>query len=310
MRDVIRHIIVASRPRQWLKNLALFIPLVMYGRVFSFDRALEVGLGAVAFSFLSSSNYIVNDLLDIASDRLHPFKKHRPIANEDLTYNQALGSALFFGIVGFGIAFILGGQFLLFAFLFVFLHYLSNFHFRKVAVMDVLIIASGYLLRILAGEAISDVRMSVWLFLTVLSASLLLAIGKRRNELSVTQQLSGKLAREKEESFHYSEKILDSYVAVFASATFLAYTYFTFLSTISENGLFFRGYSDYLITVLTRKWMMITVPFVLYGIMRYLQLVYSGKEILVKVITNDKQLIITAILWIITVFLVVYGIGG
>lgn len=308
--ELIRHVLIAARPRQWIKNLGLFVPLVLDGKFFYPERFNAVALGVVAFSLLSSSNYILNDILDAASDKLHPYKKNRPIAKNELPYNQALASALIFGLLGFFISSLIGHSFLLIGLIFVLLHYLSYFFFRRIPVIDVLMLASGYVLRIMAGEQASGVTMSVWLFLTVLSASLLLAIGKRRNELSLAQQIAGKLGKEKEEEFHYSERVLDSYVAVFASATFLAYTYFTFLSTISEDGYFFKGYSDYILTVIGRKWLMITVPFVLYGVMRYLQLVYSGKEVLVNVVTKDKSLIITVLLWGISVLFVVYGIGG
>ncbi len=308
--DLIRHILIAARPRQWIKNLGLFVPLVLDGKFFYGDRFMSVALGVISFSLLSSSNYIVNDLLDSSSDKLHPYKKNRPIAKNDLTYNQALGSALLFGLAGFFLAFSIGQSFLLIGFIFVLLHYLSYFFFRRIPVIDVLMLASGYVLRIMAGEQASQVTMSVWLFLTVLSGSLLLAIGKRRSELSLAQNLASKMGKEKEEEFHYSEKILDSYVAVFASSAFLAYTYFTFLSQVSENGLFFKGYNDYVLSVIGRKWLMVTVPFVLYAIMRYLQLVYSGKEVLINVVTKDKPLLITVCLWAFAVLFVVYGIGG
>jgi 4-hydroxybenzoate polyprenyltransferase len=301
--ELIRHILVASRPRQWIKNFGLFVPLILDGKLFYPDRFLSVSLGVVAFSFLSSSNYIINDMLDAASDKLHPYKKNRPIAKNDLTPNQALGSALLFGLTGFFLAYTIGQYFLLTGFIFVLLHYLSYFFFRRIAVIDVLMIASGYLLRIMAGEQASGVVMSVWLFLTVLSGSLLLAIGKRRSELSIAQQL-------RREEFHYSEKVLDSYLAVFASSTFLAYTYFTFLSIPSGDGYLFKGYTEYVFTVIGRKWMMFTVPFVLYGIMRYLQLVYSGREVLINVVTKDTPLLIAVFFWGVTTLFVVYGIGG
>lgn len=308
--DLIRNIISVSRPRQWIKNFALFVPLFLDGKLLYADRFSSVAIGVVAFSLLSSSNYILNDMLDASSDKLHPYKKNRPIATNELPYNYALGSALLFGLLGFFFAFSINQSFLLVGFVFVLLHYLSYFFFRRIPVIDVLMLASGYVLRIMAGEQAAHVMMSVWLFLAVLSGSLLLAIGKRRSELSLVQRIAGKIGKEKEEEFHYSEKVLDAYVAVFASASFLAYTYFTFLSTVSEDGLFFRGYSDYLLTILSRKWMMITVPFVLYGIMRYLQLVYSGKEVLINVVTKDKPLLITVFLWGMSMLFVVYGIGG
>ncbi|MCX8009275.1 MAG: UbiA prenyltransferase family protein [Patescibacteria group bacterium] len=297
------HIVVAARPRQWIKNLGLFIPLVLDGKLLHGDKFLTVCLGVIAFSLLSSSNYIINDILDAGSDKQHPYKKHRPIARNDLPLHIALGAALLFGIIGFILSFFIGQVFLLIAFFFVLLHYLSYFFFRSIPVIDVLMIASGYVLRIMAGEKAAGVVMSVWLFLTGLSASLFLAIGKRRSELSLVKNFRSGY-------FHYSENLLDSYLAVFACSSFLSYSYFTFLSTMSEEGMLFRGYTDYVFPMLGRKWMMLTIPFVLYGIMRYVQLVYSGKEILINMVTKDRSLVITALLWITVILFVVYGIGG
>lgn len=308
--ELIYHLFVSARPRQWIKNFGLFIPLILDGKLLHWDRFLPVSIGVIAFSFLSSSNYIVNDMLDAGSDKLHPYKKNRPLANRDVTYTQASITAIILCILGIALSYSINQQFLLLAVLFVLLHYLSYFFFRRVAVLDVLMLASGYLIRIVAGETAALTPMSVWLFLTVLSGSLLLAIGKRRSEFAIAQNSSEKMQLKIKEGFHYSEKVLDAYVAVFASATFLAYTYFTFLSTLSESGLLFKGYGLFLLTIISRKWMMVTVPFVLYGIMRYLQLVYSGKEVLVKVVTTDKALLFTVGLWVLVVFFVVYGIGG
>ncbi len=299
----VRHIITAARPRQWIKNLGLFLPILFDGTLFHVNRFVPVGIGAIAFCLLSSSNYILNDLLDAKQDAMHPQKKNRPIAKSDLSFRDALGASLLFGLCGVLLAFFVGQPFFFIAFMFVFLHYLSYFFFRKVPIIDVLMIASGYMLRIMAGEKAGGVVMSVWFFLTVLSVSLLLALGKRRSELSLVRQFSN-------ESFHYPEKILDAYISVFASSSFLAYTYFTFLSTVSEDGFLFRGYTDYIFPILGRKWMMLTAPFVLYAIMRYLQLVYSGKEVLINLVTKDKPLILTMICWFAMVMIVVYGIGG
>jgi 4-hydroxybenzoate polyprenyltransferase len=116
--ELIWHILVAARPRQWIKNFGLFVPLVLDGKLFYPERFISVSVGVIAFSLLSSSNYIVNDMLDAASDKLHPYKKNRPIAKNDLTYNQALACALLFGLTGFFLAFTINQSFLLVGFIF------------------------------------------------------------------------------------------------------------------------------------------------------------------------------------------------
>lgn len=307
---LIHYILVAARPRQWIKNLGLFIPIFLDGKIFYPDRFHNVLMGSVTFCFLSSSNYIVNDILDAASDRLHPYKRHRPLATDALSLHHALGAALLLGFIGLFLSYLEGQAFFVIAVSFVVLHHLSYFFFRKIQAIDVLMLASGYVLRVMAGEEAAGVTMSVWLFLTVLSGSLLLAIGKRRSEMAFVQSIGNAMKKVKEEYLLYSEKVLDSYVAVFASATFLSYTYYTFLSTTNVGGWLFRGYTDYLWSVIQRKWMMITVPFVLYGIMRYLQLVYAGKGPLSKLVTTDRPLLFTMTLWVVSVLFVVYGIGG
>ena len=111
--------------------------------------------------------------------------------------------------------------------------------------------------------------------------------------------------------FLYSEKLLDAYVAVFANATFLTYAYFTFLTFPTNTGLLFRGYNDLIAGILGQKWLMISVPFALYGIIRYVQIIYSVKEgTLEKIVTTDTALIVDMVMWIMVVLFVIYGIGG
>jgi 4-hydroxybenzoate polyprenyltransferase len=310
MRELIYNIFIVSRPRLWVKNLALFLPAVIGGNFFDSEVMRNVSLGVISFCFLSSSNYILNDILDTTKDKRHPLKRNRPLAKKLVTMEQAIASAILFAAIGLLMAFYIGQSFFAIALLFVIIHHLSYFYFRKIPVLDVLAIASGYLLRVMAGEQAGGSLMSVWLFLAVLSGSLLLAIGKRRHEYGMMEKLAKENEDVKIEHKLYSEKILDSYVAMFASATFLSYTYFTFLSSPTGSGLLFKGYTDFLIQAIGRKWMMITVPFLLYGIMRYLQLVYRGNEVLAKVVTSDIPIMVTALLWGISLLLVIYGIGG
>lgn len=304
------HILEASRPRLWLKNLGLFLPILIAGRIFQVESFVPVVLAVISFCLLSSSNYIVNDILDAAKDKKHPLKRNRPIAKQAITVQEAIIGSLILGGIGLGLAWVVGEMFFFLAFLFIIIHHLSYFWFRKLAVLDVLAIASGYVIRVMAGEQAGGITMSVWLFLAVLSGSLLMAIGKRRSELLYVEEAAKKDKGFSKEHFLYSEKILDSYVAVFASAFFLSYAFYTFLSSPIEPGFFFKGYNDFLIQVVSRKWMMITIPFVLYGIMRYVQLIYSGRGMLAKIVTSDIPLFVTFLCWLTTLLVVVYGIGG
>jgi 4-hydroxybenzoate polyprenyltransferase len=304
-------IIDSARPRQWLKNFLLFVPIVFGGQVFNFWSLWTVAVGAIVFCLLSSSNYILNDVIDVERDRRHPFKRNRPVARRDLPESQALVVAIVFLVAGLGISISLNLAFFLSACAFVLLHWFLYFFFRTLAVVDVLAIAAGYVIRVFAGEAAAEVHISVWLFLSVLSFSLLLALGKRRVELTLIQSQRNKSGiTKKEANFQYSDKLLDAYIAVFANATFLTYAYFSFLTVPDTIGMFFRS-SDQMMSIIGRKWMMFTVPPALYSVMRYLQLVYSVKMgMMEKIVTSDRPLLIAIFVWAIIAMVVIYGIGG
>lgn len=310
MGSTIAAYILLARPAQWIKNVSLLLPVLLSGQLFEPHIVYQVLILMVAFCFLSSSNYMINDLLDIVGDRYHPTKRFRPLATRKADERIATGISICLLSIGLGIAMLVSAKAFLIGLTFVLIHYLSYVLLRRVPIVDVLAIASGYILRIMAGEAAAGITMSVWLFLTVLSGSLLLAIGKRRSEFSLLRYHEDKKRQELTESFLYSEKVLDSYVSVFASAAFLSYAYFTFLSEVSISGVFFRGYWDFVFPTLSRKWMMATIPFVLFGIMRYVQLIYLTKRPLAEEVVADKYLAITSIFWIVVIVAVIYGIGG
>jgi 4-hydroxybenzoate polyprenyltransferase len=300
------------RPRQWLKNLAIFTPILFTGQLFN-PQAFRVTTWAfIAFCLLSSSNYILNDILDAAKDRKHPFKKFRPIASGKISIPTAtiiLGAC---AVLGIYISKNLGHTFFIFAVAFLLLQYAYSLFLKHFSVIDILTITVAYILRVYAGEAASSFHISIWLAMAALSLALFLAIGKRRAELTLIQGYDGVVPRDTRESLlHYSEKLLDTYTAMFANSTFITYSFFTFLTKPETRGFFYQSYSQFIPDLPDRKWMMITIPFVLYGIMRYMQLIYEGKgESPEKILTSDKPLLTTVILWVGSVLLVVYGIGG
>lgn len=305
-------ILKAARPRQWLKNVALFTTVIFTGQLFREQLFLNSLWGFFAFCFLASSNYIFNDVLDAPADRRHPFKKFRPIASGKLPIPVALWTSLFFLIIGLSIAYSVGTSFFLFGVLFIGLQYLYSLILKHISVVDIIAITAGYVLRVYAGEAATGYHISIWLALAALSLALFLAIGKRRAELTLIQSSGVMAPKETRASLsHYSEKLLDAYTSMFATSTFISYTYFTFLERPLNQGLLFQNYSDFANDIPDRKWMMITLPFILYGIMRYMQLIYHGKgESPEQVLTTDLPLLSTVILWGMTAFFVIYGIGG
>lgn len=303
------------RPRQWIKNFALFAAITFSGQLFSFESLWQVFLGFIAFCLLSSSTYVVNDLLDVHKDRLHPFKRNRPIASGRVNVNQALILLAVTLGVALVSSFYLNWVFFMIAVIYLVVQMLYSLFFKSMAVFDILFIASGYILRILAGASIANFHISVWLLLTTVSLSLFLATGKRRSELTLLQNVKKvKIDEIRKSLSHYSEPLLDSFSVIFATSTFIFYTMFTFLA--NPSGLQIQ--IDVLLPeflpfeLLKRKWLMITIIPVIYGIMRYLQDIYEKKEgeSPDKVLLSDKSLLGAVIIWALLVIFIIYVIGG
>lgn len=305
-------IIKAARPRQWLKNLALFATIFFTGHLFEYTPLVQSIAAFFAFCFLASSNYIFNDILDVNRDRKHPFKKFRPVASGALPIPIARIVSIILLISGLAISASLGQMFFIMAALFSILEYSYSLYFKHISVVDILTITAAYFLRVYAGEAATGYHISIWLGLTVLCLALFLAIGKRRAEITLIEGFKGIIPRDTRETLsNYSEKLLDTYTAMFACSTFLSYAMFTFVTQTPNRGFLLSNASEFTIDVPDRKWMMLTIPFVLFGIMRYMQLIYEGKgESPEKLVTSDTPLLTTIVLWTTTALIVLYMIGG
>ena len=300
----------SARPRQWLKNLSVYAALIFSG-FFFYDWPnyfIQVSIAFVLFCMLSSSIYLVNDLIDRNSDRQHPFKKKRPIASGKLSSTLALGAALL-GLAG---VFLISSK-ISFFLLMIMLGYLAlqlsySFFFKHIAILDVLSIAAGFILRVYAGAIVVNLHMSVWFLLTVISASLFLAVGKRQSEQTLLASLQDKVFTRKSLE-KYSPRLLDIYTGMFANATWLAYALFAFQqdSAISQGNL--PTLLSYIPRAFTaQKWLMLTVPVVIYGVMRYLQLVYESNqgESPERVLLNDKPLLLAVLLFGVMVMTIIY----
>src|SRR3989344_101937 len=270
------------RPRQWIKNLAVFAAITFSGELFNPQVLDKVIIAFVVLCGLSSATYIVNDIFDRKSDRLHPFKKFRPLAKGDVPINLAVFIAVILAIGSFyvGLRYVTLTFFIV-TVIYIVLQFLYSFFLKSVAVADILVIAAGYILRVYAGEFASGFHISVWLLLTAISLS------------------------------HYSERLLDIYATMFVTSTFVFYSLFTFL----ENPKGFQlGLNiilpDFLPTFFYRKWLMITIAPVVYGLMRYIQDIYEKHEgeSPEKVLLSDKPLLATVIIWIVLVIGIIYFI--
>lgn len=301
------------RPRQWIKNLAIFAAITFSGELFNLSVLDKVLIGFIVLSGLSSATYIINDIFDIKSDRLHPFKKFRPLANKDVPISLAIFIAviLAIGSLYVGLRYVTLTFFIV-TLIYLLLQFFYSFFLKAVAVADILVIAAGYILRVYAGEFASGFHISVWLLLTAISLSLFLAVGKRKSELTLVSQVKDvNIANIRKSLSHYSERLLDVYATIFATSTFVFYSLFTFL----ENPKGFQlGLNillpDFLPTFFYRKWLMITIAPVVYGLMRYIQDIYEKHEgeSPENVLLSDKPLLITVIMWVILVIGIVYFI--
>jgi len=301
------------RPRQWIKNIAIFAAITFSGSLFEWQIFQKVFFAFIVFCSLSSTSYIINDIFDIQKDRLHPFKRFRPLANKTLSVTYALGVAFVLIIFSFLLGILVNPAFLILGVIYLIVQFFYSTILKPIAIIDILAIALGYILRVYAGELAGGVHISVWLLLTTISLSLFLAIGKRRSEITlVSQNKSVNISDVRKTLSHYSERLLDVYASIFATSTFVSYTLFTFL----ENP---RGFNlglsiflpDFLPAFFQRKWLMLTIIPVVYGLMRYLQDIYEKHEgeSPERVLTSDKPLLTTVIFWIFLVIAIIYVIG-
>lgn len=310
------------RPRQWIKNLAVFASLALNQGLLDPAAFLNVFWGFLIFCGLSSSIYIINDIVDVKKDKLHPYKKNRPLPKGDITIPEAFvlfillasGSLIGGFIVQPDPTFIFSPFFLV-CVTYLVLQLSYSFFLKRATILDILAIASGYILRVYAGELLfPGSHIPAWLFLTTISLSLFLAIGKRRSELTlISTQSAAQIANIRPTLSHYSERLLDVYASIFATSTFITYALFTFVGTgkglsISNDLLL----PDYLPQTLQKKWLMITILPVAYGLMRYLQDIYEKHEgeSPERVLLSDKQLLATVTIWVILVVVIIYGLQG
>jgi len=307
-------IIKTARPRQWLKNFSIFAALIFTGSLFDPVLFQKTLLGFLALSVLVSSVYFINDVADRASDRLHPFKKLRPVAHGDLPVSGALFIAGLGTVVSLYGAYLLSGFFFAALLAYLILQITYTFWLKELVVLDILAIAGGFILRIYAGAFLIDAHLSIWFLLGVISVSLFLAAGKRRAELAIlAEQASG----HRKTLGLYSPDLLDSYLAMFATASWLSWSLFTFFFEQSRAFYISQAVPPKLLSVLpltilgSGKLLMLTIPVVIFGVMRYLRIVYEGSraETPEKVLTTDKPLIVSVLLWGLIVLFVIYGVG-
>lgn len=299
-----RALLTALRPRQWTKNGAVFVGVVFAGRLLSMASFERVLLAFVTFCFASSTIYLLNDLHDLENDRQHPVKRNRPLASGRLPASwavAAIGVLLLLCAALIALIFFIplqgpdsyaafGGSNLLFTLTIVSylaLMVLYNLRLKHVVLIDVFLIAAGFVLRIVAGAVVVPVSISPWLYLVTCMLSLFLALSKRRHELVLLQDGASSHRQILKE---YSIPMLDQMITIAVTATIMSYSLYTVEGSTGNHRL------------------IITIPLVLYGIFRYLYLVYmkmeggSPEEVLLR----DRHMLGTVMLCTILILIILY----
>ena len=283
-------LIKAMRPRQWTKNGFIFFALIFDKQLFSPEPFLRTLQGFFLFCLISSAVYLLNDIADIEADRQHPEKKHRPLASGVLPLGLALGAALVLAIIALLLGYLLEPAFAGILAIYLTLNLLYSRWLKHVPILDVLIISSGFVLRVAAGVVLITVeRFSPWLYMITILFSLYIGLGKRRAEMDLLEE--GASAHRKVLD-GYTIPLLDQYITIVSGMTIVAYSLYTFSAP----------------NLPTNHTMMLTIPFVVYGIFRYLQLIQTGHAAGApdEVALKDRPLQITVLLWGLAVIAVFY----
>lgn len=285
------YMIKAARPQQWTKNLIIFAPLIFSRSLFDIPMLLTTAAAFLVFCLLSGALYIFNDIRDLEEDKKHPLKSQRPLASGRISPKTAWAEwVVLLGLSLTG-AFFLGQDVFLIAFFYLVLQIAYSYYLKHVVILDVFVIAGGFILRVVAGGLAIDVSISHWLLICTLLLALFLAMSKRRHELILLEDgASGHRPILQE----YSPYLLDQMIAVVTASTVIAYCLYTISrETVTKFG------TDELIY---------TVPFVIYGIFRYLYLVHqkSGGGTPEYLLLRDKPLLLDILLWIIAAALIIY----
>jgi 4-hydroxybenzoate polyprenyltransferase len=281
------------RPVQWIKNGFVFMPLVFSGRLYYLEDACRVIEMAIAFCLASSATYILNDYLDMEQDRVHPLKKHRPLASGDLSPWTALIAMCLLVVSAFalGIAAQAGAYGMGFLGAYLVLQVFYSLKLKHILLIDVLTISTGFLFRVLAGAMVISVMVSSWLFLCTFSVSILLALGKRRHEALL---LNGDAVSHRPVMENYSVLLLDQLLQVVTTSTFIFYCLYS-VQDHSSSGIH-------------SEMMMFTIPMVTYGIFRYMYLIYHKKDggSPTNLLLTDPPLLSCTIVWLVTCITIIY----
>ena len=281
------------RVSQWIKNFFVFVPLLFSRHLFDAGYSIKVLIGFFIFSLTSSIVYILNDISDVESDRLHPIKKNRPIASGKISVSLAYKIA---AVIIIGVIAILPYTTVYFGIvvaLYLTINFLYSKKLKHLVLLDVFSIAAGFMLRVIAGAVIIDVYISSWLMLTTMFISLFLAIMKRRSELELVKDEHVSSGATRKVLEHYTINFTDQIATITAAGVIICYA----LYTVSERTVKAFGTEN----------LIYTTPFVAFGVFRYMFLVYKDKgENASEILVTDLEMIINICLYLISIILIIY----
>jgi 4-hydroxybenzoate polyprenyltransferase len=287
---MLKHLLKTMRPRQWTKNGFVFFALIFDKQLFLLEPFLKTLAGFFLFCLISSSVYLFNDIADIEADRKHPEKKHRPLASGKLPIGVATTTAVILAVTALTLGYLLEPLLAAAVAVYFVINLLYSQWLKHVPILDVLIISAGFVLRVAGGVTLITVeRFSPWLYVITVLFSLYLGFGKRRAEMSLLDKGAGSHRKVLD---GYTLPLLDQYITIVSGMTIVTYSLYSFSAeNLPENHS-----------------MMLTIPFVVYGIFRYLQLIQTGhaagspEEVALK----DRPLQATVLLWGVAVIAVFY----
>ncbi len=285
-RTELKNILQLLRVRQWYKNLVVFLALFFSGNMLNGTMLFSTAAAFIALAFISSANYILNDLIDLKKDQLHPEKKTRPLAAGRISVSLALSLALLTLVSGVALAASIGKPFLYAALILFLLSQLYTFYFKHIVFADVLTIAALFVVRAVSGALAIDVFISPWLVLCPFFLSLFLSVGKRHAELYLLKERAAatrKVLRE------YNHQLTDSLMTISTTLLVVSYALYSFLS--EHHNLLY------------------TLPLALFVILRFYYLVSAGSEIgrQPEQVIKDKAMIIGIVLWVLVTAGLIYS---
>ena len=287
---MLKALIKTMRPRQWTKNGFIFFGLIFDKQLFLLEPFLRTLAGFFLFSLISSAVYLLNDIADIEADRQHPEKKHRPLASGELPIGIAQGAALILALTSLSLGYLLEPWFAAILGVYFVINLLYSRWLKHVPILDALIISTGFVLRVAGGVTLITVeRFSPWLYMLTILFSLYIALGKRRAEINLLAQEAGAHRKVLD---GYTIPLLDQYITIVSGMTIVAYSLYTFSApNLPQNHS-----------------MMLTIPFVVYGIFRYLQLIQTGHAAGApdEVALKDRPLQATVLFWGLAVIAIFY----